>query len=373
MKTKEILDIINKIPINIDTMEGILEYNPLEVFVNRTREKEICHTIIIADLLNPKGKHRLGNIFLSPFIDHLKINGELCWNDVEVKKERSVQSCLSEMKKRSIDICIELTNHNGKYAIIIENKINNAIEQREQISDYKKGLEQEGYEVLKTVCLQGCYHKNIGADINITPKKLASIFTTLLPNTAYGIKSYLIVLKNMDKETDLLKTAKVIWDMDDDAIKKVRLIVSSFNVISKQAFIEIVNHLNKDKTFNFQAEKSYGNTGDVYKIDSDKCLQLWHEESYHQGHNQGFWIEIWFHDFNRFEIWVKKDKDVELDRLDYYVKSREYPKYYVDKNIDSSMNDGIEAKKFDYPNKEKFNEMINYVSYLYRKLYQLNE
>ena len=59
MKTKEILDIINKIPINIDTMEGILEYNPLEVFVNRTREKEICHTIIIADLLNPKGKHRL--------------------------------------------------------------------------------------------------------------------------------------------------------------------------------------------------------------------------------------------------------------------------------------------------------------------------
>lgn len=143
-------------------------------------------------------------------------------------------------------------------------------------------------------------------------------------------------------------------------------------MISKQAFIEIVNHLNKDKTFNFQAEKSYGNTGDVYKIDSDK-LQLWHEESYHQGHNQGFWIEIWFHDFNRFEIWVKKDKDVELDRLDYYVKSREYPDYYVDKNIDSSMNDGIEAKKFDYPNKEKFNEMINYVSYLYRKLYQLNE
>ena len=43
-------------------------------------------------------------------------------------------------------------------------------------------------------------------------------------------------------------------------------------------------------------------TPDSHKIVDKTFLQLWNEEAYHQGPNKGFWIEICFFDFNRFEI-----------------------------------------------------------------------
>lgn len=300
METTQILDIVKRISISEDITNGYLEYNPLEVFVNRTREKEICHTSIIADLLNPNGRHRLGSIFLSSFINHLGVDKKCNLNEAKVRKERPIQSSLPNKHIRSIDICIEFVNAEEKYAIIIENKMNNAPEQIRQIEDYKKGLEKEGYEVLKTVCLQGSSYKNIGADLYIEPKELSSIFTVSMPNTEHGIKSYLMLLKNMNKETDLLRIAEEIWNMEDDDIKKIRKITSSFNAISKHAFKEIINHLNKETSFNFQRVRPSENTGDIYDIISDSCLQLWHEESYQKGHNHSFWIEIWFHEFYRF-------------------------------------------------------------------------
>lgn len=371
MDTKEITDILNKI--SIEDVTGSLEYNPLEIFVNRVREKEICHTAIIADLLNPYGKHQLGSIFLFSFLKKIGLEDLLCYLDeVKIIKERSVQSSLPNKEKRSIDICIDFNKN--KYAIIIENKMNNAPLQKEQISDYKKGFKQEGYQVLKTVCLKSAFYKDIGADINITPRELASIFETSTQKTACGINSYLMLLRNMDKETDLLKNAEIIWNMDDSDIRKIRTIASSFNEIHKKAFEEIVKCLNRDKSFDFKEAKSRGNGGDIYQIVGYSCLQLWNEESYHDGDNKGSWIEIWFYDFNRFEIWIKTDEGVELLGLDDYCKSKDTKNvgYYVDKRIDIFENDGIEAKKFDFPNKEKFKEMIDYVSGLYRTLYCLN-
>lgn len=43
-------------------------FNPLEEFVSRVREKENTHSKILADLLNPKGAHNQGSIFLEEFL-----------------------------------------------------------------------------------------------------------------------------------------------------------------------------------------------------------------------------------------------------------------------------------------------------------------
>ena len=161
--------------------------------------------------------------------------------------------------------------------------------------------------------------------------------------------------------------------LDDNEIKKIRTIALSFNEIANPVFTEIINKL-KEKKLDFKPAKNGLNTGNIYKIiDVDPCLQLWNEEAYNKGPNKGFWMEIWFYDFNRFEIWIKTDEGVELLGLDDYCKSKDTKNvgYYVDKRIDIFENDGIEAKKFDFPNKNDFKEMINYVFDLYKKLYKL--
>ena len=192
MDAKEITDILNKI--SIEDVTGSLEYNPLEIFVNRVREKEICHTAIIADLLNPYGKHQMGTLFVYSFLNFLNVaSDDFSVNELEIKKERKVKSSLTNMDERSIDICLQIEKDGGKCAIIIENKMNNAGEQTEQLSDYKRALEEEGYNVMKTVCLQGSSYKYIGADIDITPKELFSIWEPLVPDSAFGIKAYLVV------------------------------------------------------------------------------------------------------------------------------------------------------------------------------------
>lgn len=81
------------------------------------------HTPIIADLLNPKGSHGQGKIFLREFINLFDINFNL---DDEIIIEREFRS-----DKDQIDILIE----NSKKIIIIENKIY-AADQKDQLYRY---------------------------------------------------------------------------------------------------------------------------------------------------------------------------------------------------------------------------------------------
>lgn len=362
MDTSEIKNMINKI--NLPAKQSEFEYNPMEVFVEKVREKEICHTAIIADLLNPYGKHRMGRVFLDSFLECLDVKENL---DIIIKKGRTVESCLPNMDKRYIDICIELTNNETKKVIIIENKINNAGEQPEQISDYKNALEKEGFNVLKTVCIQGTCGKDIGAEINISPMDLAKIFTIKEVEDSYNnIKSYLTLLKNMDKNEEHKKIANIIYGMDDEDIKKIRTIALSFNEMPRFILKEIIVELNK-KSHNFSENEA---TGDLYQIleKDGYYIQLWNEESYHTGRNKGFWIEIWFYDFDRFEIWVKQDDKGKSNlQLKNYIKSKKYDCYYVDEAANNM--DGCEAKRFEFPNKKEFKEMVDYVSNLYKELY----
>ena len=64
MNEKEICELMDKIP----TFEGLKSiYNPMETFVEYVSQKEICHSSILADLLNPLGRHGLGRSFLGNY------------------------------------------------------------------------------------------------------------------------------------------------------------------------------------------------------------------------------------------------------------------------------------------------------------------
>lgn len=119
--TSELLEawLLGKTEEQADNREDGAGFNPY----SKISIREIDHSRLIGDLLNPSGSHGQGVLFLDAFLRHLKIPdfgiGE--WN-VTVEEGRVDIMAWSEKPLKS--------------AILIENKSNNAIDQSNQIYRY---------------------------------------------------------------------------------------------------------------------------------------------------------------------------------------------------------------------------------------------
>ena len=315
MNEKEILELIDKVP----AFEGSKPiYNPMETFVKYVSQKEICHSSILADLLNPFGQHGLGRSFLDAFLEKIKCES---FQDVTIQTEMPVLRILTDGSgPRRIDICI-INNHN-KDVVIIENKLNNAQEQQCQLADYKAGLKHKGFNVVKTVCLQGSNFNDIGADIDLSIMDLANLLNEVCGN-CFELKSYITLLKNMGYKEKMNEKVKKLLYLDNETFDKVRNLSRLFynDEVSEYCFNEIVSKMKEkskdDLELSFSKKRRY--------------LQIWNEEGYKNGANCGYWIELWFRDYDRFEIWIRCDSENEL-KLKGYVQDETDRDYYKHRN-----------------------------------------
>lgn len=316
MNEKEICELMDKIP----TFEGSKSiYNPMETFVKYVSQKEICHSSILADLLNPFGQHGLGRSFLDAFLKEIECNET--FKDVTIRTEMPVLRILTDGSgPRRIDICI-INNHN-KDVVIIENKLNNAQEQQCQLADYKAGLKHNGFNVVKTVCLQGSTPNDIGADIDLSIMHLARLLENACGNSC-ELQSYITLLKNMGYKEKMNKEVEKLLSLDNETFDKVRDLSRLFynDEVSEYCFNEIVSELQEkskdDLDLSFSKKRRY--------------LQIWNDKGYKNGTNYGYWIELWFHDYDRFEIWIRCDSENEL-KLKGYVQDETDRDYYKHRN-----------------------------------------
>lgn len=116
--------------------------------------RENFHSDIIKSFLNPQEKHNEGNKYLHYFIDLLNQTN----NKIKILKTDFKNSIVEREKyyliggkKRYVDILI--TDEVSKNAIIVENKINNAVDQERQLPDYVKGLKNDNFNVVAVVYL----------------------------------------------------------------------------------------------------------------------------------------------------------------------------------------------------------------------------
>lgn len=336
--------------------DSIVEYNPMECFYDRVREKEITHSDIIADLLNPNGKHGMGDIFLKSFLEKINLKDDFDTSNLKVSREYKVERVLTVGPgKRSIDIVLKWKNAKNKKAIIIENKLNNAKSQNRQIEDYKSGLQKKDYDVIETVCLQGSIPAAIGAGKNLQPSDLAEVLK-VKPGIR-NLDAYITLLKNMDKMNESKKLAQKILEKEDDVIEKVKSLSAAYDQIYSACFDKIVDEIKKNKGWEF------GKDGDFCEDRNGRFLYLYHKKGYESGRNKGYWIVVDLCDNDRFEVWITKDgtADKKLD-LEGYVDAKGYPNYYCS-------NDGV--KQYKFPSKVDFNKLVVYLCELLEKLYQL--
>ena len=107
--------------------------------------RENFHSDIIKAFLDPTQKHNEGNKYLHIFIDLL--NGVNNQNHI---KKSDFENALLEREKQHIDI--RVIDEVSKKAIIIENKINNAVDQHRQLPKYYDKLKGD-YDVVAIVYL----------------------------------------------------------------------------------------------------------------------------------------------------------------------------------------------------------------------------
>ena len=316
MNKNEICEFMAKIP----TFEGSKPiYNPMETFVEYVLQKEICHSSILADLLNPLGRHGLERSFLDAFLKEIECDET--FEDVTIRTEMPVLRILTDGSgPRRIDICI-INNHN-KNVVIIENKLNNAQEQQCQLADYKAGLKHKGFNVVKTVCLQGSNPNDIGADIDLSIMHLARLLENACGNSC-ELQSYITLLKNMGYKEKMNEKVGELLLLDKKTLSKVRDLSRLFydDEVSEYCFNEIVSELQEkskdDLELSFSKKRRY--------------LQIWNDKGYKNGTNYGYWIELWFRDYDRFEIWIRCDSENEL-KLKGYVQDETDRDYYKHRN-----------------------------------------
>ena len=107
-------------------------------------------------------------------------------------------------------------------------------------------------------------------------------------------------------------------DTKNNPFAKVRDISRLFynDEVSEYCFNEIMSSLEK---LNKDCLKLIFQRQDLGYFNNEKCtfLQIWNQYGYETGQNSGYWIELWFCDYSRFEIWIKGNSANNLKIIDY--------------------------------------------------------
>lgn len=119
-------------------------YNVFSIM--RVESDEVhTHSAIIADLLNPKGFHGNGDIYLNLFLQEVPVLRD--WGFDTVNAVAGYEQTFGSNKKKSVDRGrIDILIKSGDKAIIIENKIY-AEDQKKQLYRYKRFAESHRGEV----------------------------------------------------------------------------------------------------------------------------------------------------------------------------------------------------------------------------------
>lgn len=285
-------------------------YNPMERFADYVSTKEIVHSKIIANLLNPKGEHQLGYGVLVMFLQTIGIGvktrptpfAENPLRDVLVETESFAPTDDSNGR---IDILVTFDYNGKRYAIIIENKLNDAPDQPRQLARYNEYLNNLGYNESERITV---YMPRVGNKCDVYPTAkvinatmLAKIIDETLeesisPNKA-AIQSYSNYLKNISMGNIIKENAMKLEGLTPEDIHDAKAIKDAYDLLP-QTFAE---HLRK------LYEEEIGIKAEISADYSHYCY-IWKEDAYRL---TSLWLAVGF-DYGWYRIYVVSNNEEKL-------------------------------------------------------------
>jgi len=262
--------------LDIKIEEKIIPFNPLHIAYEKIVRKEELLSKIIAGFLDPKENHKLGFTPINEFFKKIEIGQQLNKNSfLEIEIEKVIKET-----QRRIDIFIGWKDKNDgeKHAVIIENKLNYAPEQDNQLNDYYNYIEKtEKYKVEKVVFMPPVYCEPTTAG-KIPKEKIKIIDLKGLADWANEIKEDnptlvnfkefiecliedFYIMKRMKEILEKLKTPEEIINFE----KLVDFVSENWDKWVEVRFSSIIQKLPLDK-FGVEVPLQFGN----YRFAKDK-------------------------------------------------------------------------------------------------------
>lgn len=257
----------------------IIDFNPLAEFIPYVSSKEVVHTKILKEILSYENNavHFI-NFFLKKDIP----------NDVKINvfKERKVQSVLTGLKDRSIDLCLTWEDSlKNQHSVIIENKLNNANFQERQMEDYLASLTQIKNEIVDaSIIIFKSKNKVIDKGNKytlISPEELGKWIKSISYNNV-NLLAYANYLLDLNKINIDMEISQKLLDCSLQEIKDLDLLNKAFSKLNESKNYYIVS----------QIKKSHKNISYEWgKLDEGaKMLQIWNPDDYQRN---DLWIAIY--------------------------------------------------------------------------------
>ncbi len=256
-----------------------LPFSIIPFMYERISTKELLHSGIIAELLRPNGKHGYGDVFLQEFMRSIGIDPQAQdFSAVEVKTEVSTD------ESRRIDILIVWGNN----AVIIENKLNNAVDRPDQLKDYLEDTENKGKNVLKVVYVPLFAWKRvqeyISAEVEyLYPQKLSAWLNACVarsPDAREVASPYIRLLDYMDQSNQNYMKAQELYDILKQEPERMNTVLNLAETIDssewtkflfEQICDEVKNRLNESEFWH----KSDGKTSEWLHIGGPEIHKYW--------------------------------------------------------------------------------------------------
>lgn len=250
------------------------------------------HSRFLAELLNPKGSHRLKNIMLSAFLE--LIVKPLCDVDNLVTKNLNIQSAKIIVEKNIGKIDndsktggrIDIVVTDGKYSILIENKIY-AVDQKYQIERYCNYYKTESLVLYLSLfgnepnqssrgklesgkdfyCIS--YQDDITRWLEQCYKEAAD-----KPILRETIKQYLILIKKLTGQLTNHKMTEEVRNLILKDLESAKIIAENFHAAKNDLLERIRNSIKK----NLEASEYISSYYIIKTADSkagDKNSKLW--------------------------------------------------------------------------------------------------
>lgn len=298
----------------------------------RIREKEIMHSEILAYLLDPNQSHGLGDTILSLFMsEKLGVNFSKELHNTKVITERGVEG------KRRIDILLV----NGDEAIIIENKLNDAKDQKNQLSDYISSISEEGYQVISTVYLPYYAYKRPTENVTATIVTVDDLINILSQTDNTICLEYRNLLNYMNTSNiNYMNALELQTTLSEQELAKLIDAAAIVNSPDWNAsiFNRIKDELDLGVNLNFTNKGSY--------------CQLYMN-------NYNFWVEIYIYG-KKLELWITGE--TQNGPFDLCVRDRKYQFAYSEQSKGYYYYTCDELCNYELPNESQFKTLCNDVS-----------
>lgn len=328
MNMNELEELLRKSSLDFETNEN-LPFSFMYPFYSKVREKELSHSEILKCFLNPNEDHEHNSDFLKVFFLEIGLKEDFDkLEEIDIYTEFGTKATDSS-NSRPIDIFITYKIDKKKYGIIIENKLNNAIDQPNQINDYYDGILNTGYYCSKVVYM----HINPLKKVESTDTRkdilefsynydVTKLISSLASIKQYSyIKEYQhLLIKIRNSFMDTINSTQIQKELTNGEVEKL---IKASNLVNSESWNKAKHNRILEKIGIEELKSSYEKKYSTYYFKDYK-----------------FWVEIWYYSDN-YKLWLCSYSE-ELEGVEYSKWGWEKGRYFFK----------VENNEFKYPSDE---------------------